>query len=464
MQMSLRAKFAAVFLLLLIAPIIAVTALELDRTIAVMVEDLGDTASLLIDLAFEQVRGAAGGGGQDAITALRDSHPMRAFIGSAQAFGKGVVYLRVEKLDGTIIAGEPAMRMGTSGFADAPPPFDDLQAIANGWWPLGAIRALWAAHNYEMSRVVQSNGRPFAIIAVGVSTSLIAPELHHALGQILIVAGCALALSLLGALFFGGLLLRPLAAIISGVEQMTVGNNDVRVPVAGSDELGVLAAKFNQLSEKIRLNHAQWETERGQLVNVFHSISDAVLVLDMNATVLFANAEAEGRLGLPAGGIAGGKPLARLLGDDNPLVRLVETARNAGEGIHDVPIAMGDDARRVHFLVTILALGLAPPAPGMLVILRDLEPVRGLRNVVDHSDRLMSLGEVISDVARQIRNPLSAISSELDLLRRDAELGKPVGERVHAVRDEIGRLDKAVEALNPFMGPERSDPRGKSTA
>ena len=322
---------------------------------------------------------------------------------------------------------------------------------------------MWAAHTYEIDRVVQSNGKPLAIIAVGVSTSLIAPKVHRALGQILIVAGCAIALSLLGALFFGGLVLRPLAAITSGVEQMTVGDDRaVSVPVAGSDELGVLAAKFNQLSEKVRLNHAQWETERGQLVNVFHSISDAVLVLDMDANVMFANAEAEGRIGLPAGGLADGKPLSRLLGGDNPLVRIVETARNAGQGVHDVPIEMGDGALRVHFLVTVLALGLQPPAPGMLVILRDLEPVRGLRNVVDHSDRLMSLGEVISEVARQIRTPLSAISAELDLLRRDAETGKPVGERVHVVSEEIERLEKAVEALNPFMTARRSGSSGKS--
>ncbi|WP_410969370.1 histidine kinase dimerization/phospho-acceptor domain-containing protein, partial [Salmonella sp. SAL04284] len=73
------------------------------------------------------------------------------------------------------------------------------------------------------------------------------------------------------------------------------------------------------------------------------------------------------------------------------------------------------------------------------------------------------LGKMISDVARQIRNPLSAISSELDLLRREAALGKPVGERVHSVREEIGRLDKAVEALNPFMGSHGSGPSGKST-
>src|SRR5512146_886098 len=317
--MGLRAKFAAVFLLLLIAPIIAVTALELDRTIAVMVEDLGDSASFLIDLTFEQVRSAARGSGQDTIAALHDSRPLQTFIESAQAFGKGAVYLRIEKLDGTIIAGGPATAIGRSGFTAAPPAFDDLQAIASGWWPLGAIRALWAAHDYEMSRVIQSDGKPLAIIAVGISTSLIAPKLHRALGRILIVAECAIALSLLGALFFGGLVLRPLAAITSGVERMTVGNDEeVKVPVAGSDELGVLAAKFNQLSEKVRLNHSRWQAERGQLVNVFHSISDAVLVLDLNAMVLFANAEAEGRIGLPAGGLAGGKPLARLIGDDHP--------------------------------------------------------------------------------------------------------------------------------------------------
>ena len=125
--MSLRAKFAAIFLLLLIAPIIAVTALELDRTIAVMVEDLGDSASLLIDLTFEQVRGAASGASADAITALRGSHSLQALIESAQAFGKGVVYLRVEKLDGTIIASEPVASLGRSGFVGAPPPFGDLR-------------------------------------------------------------------------------------------------------------------------------------------------------------------------------------------------------------------------------------------------------------------------------------------------------------------------------------------------
>src|SRR5579863_306040 len=193
--MSLREKFAAIFLLLLIAPIIAVTAPELDRTIAVMVEDLGDSASLLIDLTFEQVRGAASGASADMITALRGSHSLQALIGSAQAFGKGVVYLRIEKLDGTIIAGEPVASLGRSGFAGAPPSFGDLQAIANEWWPLGAIRALWASHTYEIDRhnddalarlqPPQKIAPRFEVgklaLAAGLDPELLHDDLHHLL-------------------------------------------------------------------------------------------------------------------------------------------------------------------------------------------------------------------------------------------------------------------------------------------
>ncbi len=142
----------------------------------------------------------------------------------------------------------------------APPPFDDLEAIANGWWPLGAIRELWAAHDYELSRAVQSNGKPIAIIAIRLPTSLIAPKLHRALGQILIVAECAIALSLIGALFFGGLVLRPLAAITSGVEQMTV----VKLLLVGLAAVREQAQLFHRLiAEPLRLVHHDHDTLAG---------------------------------------------------------------------------------------------------------------------------------------------------------------------------------------------------------
>ena len=45
-----------------------------------------------------------------------------------------------------------------------------------------------------------------------------------------------------------------------------------------------------------------------------------------NLFVRFSNDDAQGRLGLPAGGLAQGKALAALIGESHPLVRVVRTA------------------------------------------------------------------------------------------------------------------------------------------
>ena len=64
----------------------------------------------------------------------------------------------------------------------------------------------------------------------------------------------------------------------------------------------------------MRAERSQWENERGRLVDVFRSITDAILLLDAEGLLLFANDEAAKRLGLDAaGGKSEGKTLALLL-------------------------------------------------------------------------------------------------------------------------------------------------------
>jgi signal transduction histidine kinase len=89
------------------------------------------------------------------------------------------------------------------------------------------------------------------------------------------------------------------------------------------------------------------------------------------------------------------------------------------------------------------------------VVARDLESVRELENVVDYSGRLVRLGGLISGVAHQIRNPLNAMTLQLELLSQDAARGAPIDQRLRAVRQEIERLARAVDALMRFMRPEQ---------
>ncbi len=450
--MDLRARLAIIFLVLLVLPFIAVSAFQIDRTMRVMVDDLDESGELIANQAFEQIRQALAHANGDPVAALRSDGALQALLDSSQAFGNGVVYARVDGIDGAPIIASHSMPTGAAIATAAP--FDVLRRELTSPWPPTRIAAVWGDRTYEISRVVEVDSRPLANIRIGVSTALIAAEARRSVEDILAAGVVGVVLSLIGAMLAGGLLLKPLAAIATGVEQIAEGRDQVSLPLESRDELGTIAEKFNDLSRRIKASRAQWETERGQFINIFRSITDAVLLLDASGSVLFANAEAQSRLGLPAGGLAEGKPLTLLLGRDNPLARMVETAYAAGTEVRDVALDLtrGDDLSRL--IVSIFSLGQGPEPPGLLVVARDLESVRELENVVDYSGRLVRLGGLISGVAHQIRNPLNAMNLQLELLSQDAARGAPIDQHLRAVRQEIERLARAVTALMRFMRPE----------
>jgi signal transduction histidine kinase len=450
--MGLRVKFAAVFLLLLVVPILIVSAFETNRTMTVMVDDLAGSGDLLINQTFEQIRTILSTSHDNAAAAIAASAPLRSLLLASSAFGKGVVYARVETPDGKIIAASDA---GSPASTSPPLPFESLQARAATWWPPDRIHALWGEHTYELGREIELDNKPFAMIRVGLSTTLISAEVRRSVDAIAAITGAAMVLALLGAGLFGTIMLRPLEEIAAGVERMAAGGDEVRLEVGGRDELGGLAEKFNQLSQRIRNNRNQWENERGQFFNIFRSITDALVLLDAGGVVLFANLEALVRLGLPEGGAADGKPIRALLARGHPLLRLIDSAYATGTQTQDVALAVAGRNGTATLLVSIFSLGQGPAPSGLLIIARDLEPVRQLEDVVDYSGRLARLGGLISGVAHQIRNPLNAMSLQLELLSQDADNGRPVDKRINAVRGEIMRLDQAVDALMRFMRPEQ---------
>jgi len=447
--MGLRTKISAIFIPLLLLAVLAVSATEADHAVGVMVQDLGDSGGVLINQTFEQIRSALAHSQGDPVTALREDAALAALLSSSRAFGKGVVYARVVTVNGEPIAGSS----GEPVSEPPPRPFKELERAASRWSPLRRIRPLWGEHVYELSSPVEINQRPFAIIKVGLSTALISSEVRRAVSNVAFIAAVVSVMSLLGALLAGALLLAPVAAITAEVERLAAGRESGNVLIRGRDELSALARKFNELSQRVRSDRVQWEDERGRFINIFRSIDDAVLILDAEGMVRFSNDDAQGRLGLPAGGLAQGKPLAALLSESHPLVRVVRTAMAAGTELRDVAIEEGTGKEKSRLLVSIFPLGRDSARAGQLVIVRDLDPVQRLESVVDNSERLARIGGLFSGVAHQIRNPLNAITLELELLSQDARESKPVEDHVHAVREEMSRIDLVIEALMRFMRP-----------
>ena len=454
--MGLRAKLPTTFLVLLAIAIIAASAINLDRMLRLMVHGLVTSADRCGKEVFEQVRVALGQPGvTDPIATLRSDRALQAAIRSSLAFSEYVVYLRIVSIDGHDLVGSDTDTATDAGANKTVLPIADLERLSDSPWPLSLVGALWSDHVYEVSRSIDVNSQPFGFIKVGVSTGLIASQVHGVVETVAIITLAAVIITALVALALTNLILRPVLAVTSSMEQLAQGNAEVKLSVPGSDEFSNLADKFNVLSRRIRAERHRWESERGGMFDALRSIRDAVMLIDGDGTLLFSNSEAQGVLGLPAGGASEGKSLRLLVGAEHPLMQLIGPALAAGTEVRDVAFEIGDRFDRRRFLVSILALGQGRESAGLLVIMRDLEQMRELETVVDQSSRLARLGTLLSGVAHQIRTPLNVMTLQLELLRQDLENGRDAESRIMRVTQEIGRLAKAIDALMRFMRPEQ---------
>jgi len=448
---GLRAKLVWTFVGLLSLAIALLSLAYLDWNLKLMARALIGSADRISKETFEQVRMALSLAPDDPQTALQSDRGLQAEMRSALAFEDYAVFIRVVGAEGQLLASAD----GTAPPSTPPPPIFKLDDLARSALPAGLLRVLWSGQTYEMARPVDVNGVPFAVIEVGVSTALIAAEVHSLLWTVAVIALLAMVLTVIAALLAGNFLLHPVLAITSGVEQLAAGNADVSLPVSGGDELSVLAEKFNQLSHRLKSDRSRWESDRGNMVGSIRAMTDAALLIDREGALLFANREAQERLGLDANGLYEGKPLRLLLGPAHPLMQLVEPALSTGTEARGVAFRLDRAHGERTYLVSIFSLGQAHESAGLLVIMRDLQQVRELESIIEQSSRLARLGGLLSGVAHQIRKPLNVMMLQLELLRQDVEGGKALPPRIERIRHEIRRLDGIIDALMRFMRPEQ---------
>ena len=442
--MQLRARLALMALVLMLVPTIALSIISIDSRIGTMVDDMSRSSDFMISQIFEQVRLALSEGNGDIATLLRGNEPLRKLLDSTVAFGPAVVAASIVGKDGNVIVaangdgeGKPALNL---------PSVRELDEQASQWLLFTSLPTLLTAKVYEARRRIDINGQPAATISVGVTTALIADQARHLLMVIVATAGLVIAAAILAVSLIANRLLGQLAVLTRGFEQLAAGKSPTELKVSGAQELTTLAEKFNELSRQVREDRSRLDSDQSHLFDVVRSIQDAVVLLDTNGVVLFANKEAQERLA-PKSGSLEGASLAAALGPEHPLLALVQSTV-AGTDARDVPLPLPAGGT---YLVSFFRLGRERVPAGLLIVLRDLTPVIELETALDSSNRLARLGTLISGLAHQLRSPLNGMNMRLELLRHEA--GDAGAKHIDKLRHEVTRLDESVEALLRFMRP-----------
>jgi two-component system sensor histidine kinase AtoS len=453
--MPLRRKLTITFFVLLLAPIVALSVFSLDRAVGLMVDNLGASGDLMSRQVFEEMRIALDQKeGATPENAFQNDESIMMLLRSIQAFGPAIVHARIVGPDGRIVVA--ATSTMNNRHQAAYPPFAELRTRVDGWWPLSMVPLLSGEANYEISRPVYAGAKLLAIISIGVTTDLIRAQIQRQMAITLTLMVAVSTGAVLSVFLLSKRLMRQLDAIAVGVERLAAGQTDVELTLPPQDELSALAQKFNQLSRRLRVDRSQWDANRTPLFDVVKSLNEAVMLLDDGGAILFANDTARSLLGLTSQGVIEGLPLSSLLAPAHPLIAMAAAALEGNTEARDVAIRLPNEVNgdRSSLLVSMFRLGQERKAAGLLIILRDLQPVRELENAIEDSNRLARLGGLISGVAHQLRNPLQGMNLRLELLAQEVKDTAGADRHIAKLRREVQRLDEAVEALLRFMRPQ----------
>jgi signal transduction histidine kinase len=304
---------------------------------------------------------------------------------------------------------------------------------------------------FEVQLPARLGDRPFGTVRVGVSTSLVRQTLRDALVRSLAFGAGALALAIALGLGSGRVLLGYLQRIARRVERLARG--DAGVELSPADDMGRLAERMKGLGERIQATTGATGDPGSEGAA---RLQNAVVLLDAEGVVVFANGTAERLLGRHLAG----RSLGRLLPPDHALLRIAAALRDGGATPrHDTVVLPEERGEDREWAVSGYPLhGDTGPAGGVLV-LRDLEPARAVESLVTYSQKLAALGRLTSGVTHEVKNPLNAMRIHLELLRaRLAQTGRPtspeIAENIDVIAHEIQRLDRVVQGFLRFVRPQ----------
>ncbi len=276
----------------------------------------------------------------------------------------------------------------------------------------------------------------------------------------LLVAGVLVAAGIFLALFLANRIVEPLRQLTATTVRIAGGDLNAKVEVTSHDEVGILAAEYNRMAERIRQLR---RSDMGELVvaqqtteAAIDSLYDPVIVTDAEGCVTKLNPAAEEIFGPEAE--YRGKHVGEVARDSRIAGAVAEALRSqravAGEGAASVlPLAVAGSERAFRLRTTPMRDN-ENRIVGAVTLLEDITHLREI-------DRLKS--EFIATASHELRTPLTSVQMGVHLLLEGAlgELSDKQNEVLQACREDCERLDKLMQDLLDLSKIEAGEDKPK---
>ena len=263
-----------------------------------------------------------------------------------------------------------------------------------------------------------------------------------------------------GAQLAGGLVVDSAAAVPLRAHGVVVGSlvvADARGGALAPDDVRLLstvathaavALANGRFFDLVRRGKEQWET-------TFDALSEGLAVVDDDGRVRRANRSLAAMLGQPLPAVIGEILASALLGRAEALDELLAAVR-----LDDRPAPLFfEQPQGRTFRVNAARMPGGDPNQAAVVLVQDVTEQQAMERQLIQSEKLATVGQLVSGVAHELNNPLTSISGLAEFLLEQKELG--TGDRGHlkVIHEQAERAGRIVRNLLTFArkGPaERS--------
>ena len=291
--------------------------------------------------------------------------------------------------------------------------------------------ALDGDYTYVASRITDGD-RVVGVVRVGRPSAAVNSALTDITRTIFVAIAVAAVVGAAVSIAIGSAVLRPLASLARAARSMAGGDLSARVSPRPSGEVGEVADAFNQMAQSLQELMAAASDERRRLTAALNSGTDAVLAVNAEGRITFANQAAQRLFS---------RTLAELLGNpfvwvmpDEALVGALRASRE--EGQRETRIVERPNRQFLQVTTTPIIGGGEWSA---LVVSHDLTDVKRLEQV---------RRDFVANVSHELRTPLASVKSVIETLQGGALDDRDTAQEFLARADaEVDRLVLMVEEL-----------------
>lgn len=255
-------------------------------------------------------------------------------------------------------------------------------------------------------------------------------------------------------------------ALLNIIEKDSVDGIDPVIILGFFDELiEQIYARYGMLHQERKMKEieldrdrlaAKLEFDQQYLKNILHSTDQAIMIVDENEKFIAWNKGAEKIFGYTESEMIG-KPSNFLFPEGEFYEKELEKIINDAKKIGHATIVETQRKKKNGELITVrLSVSRLPSRTGeysgRLIIIKDFTEFKKLQAQIDQSEKLAVIGQLAAGVAHEIGNPLTSISSLVQILQRKSK-DEFMSEQLINIKENIDRISRIVRELVDFSRP-----------